>query len=92
MSPSKAKSKAKAKPKKQPKQSLSAAQGKSEKIAQFLHKPNCSTCRNARKYMENRGFHLDARDLGKNRLTATELEKLIGDRDHTDFLNTLATN
>ena len=38
--------------------------------------------------MENRGFHLDPRDLSKHRLTAAELEKLIGDRDHTEFLNT----
>jgi arsenate reductase-like glutaredoxin family protein len=38
--------------------------------------------------MENRGFHLDVRDLSKNRLTAAELENLIGERDHTEFLNT----
>jgi arsenate reductase len=31
---------------------------------------------------------LHFRDLNKNRLTADELEKLIGDRDHKDFLNT----
>jgi len=31
---------------------------------------------------------LDFRDLDKERLTADELEKLIGDRDHRDFLNT----
>jgi len=30
---------------------------------------------------------LDFRDLDKERLTADELEKLIGDRDHRDFLN-----
>jgi arsenate reductase-like glutaredoxin family protein len=38
--------------------------------------------------MENRGFGMHFRDLGKERLTAAELEKLIGDRDHTQFLNT----
>jgi arsenate reductase (glutaredoxin) len=86
MSPSKVKSKAKLK--KQAKTGPSTAPKKTGRNVQFLHKPNCSTCRNARKYMENRGFHLDARDLGKNRLTAAELEKLIGDRDHTEFLNT----
>ena len=38
--------------------------------------------------MEKRGFGLHFRDLGKERLGADELEKLIGDRDHTQFLNT----
>lgn len=60
---------------------------KRQRKAAFLHKPNCTTCRKARSYMERRGFHLDFRDLGKERLSATELEKLIGDRDHKQFLN-----
>ncbi len=38
--------------------------------------------------MERRGFGMHFRDLGKERLSAEELEKLIGDRDHTQFLNT----
>ena len=38
--------------------------------------------------MEKRGFQLYFRDLAKDRLSAAELEKLIGDRDHRDFLNT----
>src|ERR1700677_4980927 len=54
----------------------------------FLHKPSCTTCRKARTYMENRGFGMKFRDLGKERLSSPELEKLIGDRDHTEFLNT----
>ncbi len=33
-------------------------------------------------------MELHFRDLSKERLSADELEKLIGDRDHTDFLNT----
>ena len=37
--------------------------------------------------MQRRGFKLDVRDLQKNRLSAAELEKLIGRRDHEDFLN-----
>lgn len=37
--------------------------------------------------MEKRGFGLHFRDLGKERLSAAELEKLIGDRDHKQFLN-----
>jgi arsenate reductase (glutaredoxin) len=61
---------------------------KSQTKVQFLHKPSCTTCRKARSYMEKRGFGMEFRDLGKERLTPEELEKLIGDRDHTQFLNT----
>ena len=60
---------------------------KAGKKVQFLHKPSCTTCRKARAYMEKRGFGLHFRDLGKERLSAAELEKLIGDRDHKQFLN-----
>jgi arsenate reductase len=58
------------------------------KSVQFLQKPTCTTCRKARAYMENRGFDLHFRNLDKERVTADELEKLIGDRDHKEFLNT----
>lgn len=58
------------------------------KKAQFLQKPTCSTCRKAKKFMERRGFQLYFRDLAKERLSAAELEKLIGKRNYTDFLNT----
>jgi arsenate reductase (glutaredoxin) len=61
---------------------------KSGKILQFLHKPNCTTCRKARQFLEKRGFQLYFRDLAKERLSPEELEKLIGNRDHADFLNT----
>lgn len=57
------------------------------KVIQFLHKPNCTTCRKARKYLERRGYQLYFRDLAKQRLSPTELEKLIGDRDYKQFLN-----
>jgi len=57
------------------------------KSVQFLHKPSCPTCQKARRFMEKHGFHLNFRDLTKKRLSAAELEKLIGKRDHTDFLN-----
>jgi len=60
---------------------------KAPRKARFLHKASCTTCRKARKFMERRGFMLDFRDLGKERLSSTELEKLIGKRDHTEFLN-----
>jgi arsenate reductase len=58
------------------------------KSVQFLQKPTCTTCRKARAYMEKHGFDLHFRNLDKERLSADELEKLIGDRDHKDFLNT----
>lgn len=61
---------------------------KTGKKATFLHKPNCTTCRKARSFMERRGFQLYFRDLAKDKLSAVELEKLIGSRDHGDFLNT----
>jgi arsenate reductase (glutaredoxin) len=65
----------------------SQRQARSETKVRFLHKPNCTTCRKARKFMERRGFQLYFRDLAKDRLSSTELEKLIGNRDYTDFLN-----
>jgi arsenate reductase len=34
------------------------------------------------------GAELESRDLNKQRLTEAELEKLIGDRDYKEFLNT----
>lgn len=54
----------------------------------FLYKPGCTTCEKARDFMEGRGFELQYRDLWKDPLSAAELEKLIGPRDHGDFLNT----
>lgn len=60
----------------------------SGKVVQFLHKPNCTTCRKARSYMEKRGYQLYFRDLAKQRLSPEELEKLIGGRDYKGFLNT----
>ena len=60
---------------------------KSAKTAKFFEFATCATCRKARSFMKRRGFKLDVRDLQKNRLSATELEKLIGRRDHEDFLN-----
>jgi arsenate reductase (glutaredoxin) len=66
-----------------------AARAKTKrKEVQFLQKPTCTTCRKARAYMENRGFDLHFRNLDKERLSSDELEKLIGDRDHREFLNT----
>jgi arsenate reductase len=57
------------------------------KKVQFLHKPRCTTCRKARRYLEKRGYQLYFRDLTKHRLSPEELEKLIGRRDYKRFLN-----
>lgn len=56
------------------------------KSATFIEKPTCATCRKARTFMKKRGFHLSYRDLTKHRLTVPELEKLIGEHDHEEFL------
>jgi len=60
---------------------------KPRKTVNFLHKPDCSTCQKARSFMEKHGYLLRFRDLSENRLSVGELEKLIGKRDHADFLN-----
>lgn len=60
---------------------------KTPKTAKFFEIATCATCRKARAFMKRRGFKLDVRDLQKHRLSAAELEKLIGRRDHEDFLN-----
>jgi arsenate reductase len=54
----------------------------------FLQKPSCTTCRKAKAFLERRKVELDLRDLGKDRLSVEELDKLIGKRDHRMFLNT----
>jgi Spx/MgsR family transcriptional regulator len=54
----------------------------------FLQKPSCTTCRKAKAFLEKRKVELDLRDLGKDRLSAVELDELIGKRDHRMFLNT----
>lgn len=38
--------------------------------------------------MLEEGVELDSRDMGKDRLSAEELESLIGNRDYKLFLNT----
>src|SRR5579862_3063140 len=73
---------------KKPSKKRSQQSTKKRPSVKFLHKPSCTTCRKARSYMEKRGFGMEFRDLGKERLSSAELEKLIGDRDHTEFLNT----
>ncbi|MBZ5697327.1 MAG: hypothetical protein LAN18_02125 [Acidobacteriia bacterium] len=53
----------------------------------FLHKPNCATCRKAKIFLEKKKAELEVRDLGKERLSAAELDQIIGSRDHRKFLN-----
>jgi len=52
----------------------------------FLEKPTCATCRKARRFLEKRGYTLNYRDITKDRLSPSELAKLIGSHDHEDFL------
>lgn len=54
----------------------------------FLQKPSCTTCRKAKAFLEKRKAELDLRDLGKDRMSVEELDKLIGKRDYRMFLNT----
>jgi Spx/MgsR family transcriptional regulator len=54
----------------------------------FLHKPNCTTCRKAKAFLEKKKAELEVRDLGKDKLSIAELDKLIGSADHRKFLNT----
>jgi Spx/MgsR family transcriptional regulator len=60
---------------------------RAKKTVNFLQKSTCATCRKARRFMEKRGYKLNYRDLVKERLSAAELQKLIGRHDHEDFLN-----
>jgi regulatory protein spx len=59
----------------------------SKKIA-FWQKPTCTTCRKSKAYLEKRGATLELRNLDTERLSESELDKLIGKRDHREFLNT----
>ena len=52
----------------------------------FLEKPTCATCQKARRFLQKRGYKLNYRDIIKDRLSAGEIEKLIGTHDHENFL------
>jgi Spx/MgsR family transcriptional regulator len=54
----------------------------------FYQKPTCTTCRKSKAYLEKRGATLELRNLDTERLSASELDQLIGKRDHREFLNT----
>jgi Spx/MgsR family transcriptional regulator len=57
-------------------------------LIRFLQKPTCTTCRKAKAYLERLGANLELRNLDSERLSESELEKLIGNRDYKKFLNT----
>lgn len=52
----------------------------------FYWKKTCSTCRDARKFLVERGAKFEDVDLAPG-LSAAELGTLIGKRDHKQFLN-----
>ena len=54
----------------------------------FYQKPSCTTCRKAKALLQELKIDFTSRDLDKERLTESELDKLIGTRDYKDFLNT----
>ncbi len=60
---------------------------KTKRKVKFLYKSSCTSCRKAKTRLQHKGVLLDFRDLVKHRLTAAEIEKLIGRRDHRKFLN-----
>jgi Spx/MgsR family transcriptional regulator len=57
------------------------------KLKMYL-KPNCTSCRKAKSLLLEKGAELDEHDLGKERLTAEQIDALIGKRNYIDFLNT----
>jgi Spx/MgsR family transcriptional regulator len=57
------------------------------KNIKFLQKPTCTTCRKAKAMLEKRGATLELRNLDTERLSAVELDQLIGERDYREFLN-----
>ena len=62
--------------------------GKTPVKLKVLQKPTCTSCRKARKLLEGQGCEIEFRDLDKQRLSASELDSLIGERDYRKFLNT----
>jgi arsenate reductase (glutaredoxin) len=57
------------------------------KIA-FYQKPSCTTCRKAKTLLQELKIDFTTRDLDRERLSESELDLLIGERDYKGFLNT----
>jgi arsenate reductase (glutaredoxin) len=49
-------------------------------------KPTCTSCRNAKSFLRERGARFDEVDLSRG-LPVEELDRLIGERDYKLFLN-----
>jgi Spx/MgsR family transcriptional regulator len=56
-------------------------------MLQLYLKPNCSTCRKARALLREKGAEFEEVDLNRG-LSEAEIERLIGERDYRQFLNT----
>jgi len=54
----------------------------------FYQKPTCTTCRKAKALLQELKVDFTTRDLDKEKMSETELDQLIGDRDYRSFLNT----
>lgn len=52
----------------------------------FYQKPTCSTCRKAKKWLQEQGVKVQEVDLNQG-LSETDLDALIGQRDYLKFLN-----
>lgn len=52
----------------------------------FYQKPTCTTCRKAKKWLNEQGVKVQEIDLNQG-LSEAELDALIGKRDYTKFLN-----
>jgi len=57
-------------------------------MIEFIWKSNCSTCRDARKYLRQHSIDFESRDFLKQPLTRAELEKIIDANNVSAFLNT----
>ena len=52
----------------------------------FYHKPTCSTCRKAKKWLAEHSVKIEEVDLNQG-LSQAQLDGLIGTRDYLKFLN-----
>lgn len=54
----------------------------------FYQKATCTTCRKAKALLQELNIDFASRDLDKEQLSEAELDRLIGTRDYTGFINT----
>ena len=55
-------------------------------MMKFYQKPTCSTCRKAKKWLQEQDVKVQEIDLNQG-LSEADIEALIGTRDYTKFLN-----